>query len=174
MAVALSFPLCTLTLQPNNFICCHPSCLASLPAEFRLYFKGYGKRTDAQKRYLDIFMLSLLPSSFSITSCCYRNLYFIISTLGISIGYFLSDPAMILFQFPSIRWYGVCKYKESMVDEHFNHFFSKPRACLFRFPTNKEKIRKKKSPLETLLHHGLSMSLHNPRPPKMVKHRFTY
>ncbi|KAJ6856056.1 hypothetical protein NC651_040614 [Populus alba x Populus x berolinensis] len=131
MAVALSFPLCTLTLQPNNFICCHPSCLASLPAEFRLYFKGYGKRTDAQKRYLDIFMLSLLPSSFSITSCCYRNLYFIISTLGISIGYFLSDPAMILFQFPSIRWYG-------------------------------------------LLHHGLSMSLHNPRPPKMVKHRFTY
>ncbi|KAJ6859577.1 transmembrane protein 56-B [Populus alba x Populus x berolinensis] len=129
MAVALSFP-CALDTATKQFhllssvlsgiIACRV--VYKLTAFVsRLYFKGYGKLTDAQKVEWNNRGFSTFHALFVASASLYllllsglfyedsrdelvvnRTSTLSNSTLGISIGYFLSDLAMILFHFPAL------------------------------------------------------------------------
>ncbi|KAJ6952174.1 TLC domain-containing protein 4-B isoform X3 [Populus alba x Populus x berolinensis] len=129
MAAALSFP-CALDTATKQFhllssvlsgiIACR--IVYKLTAFVsRLHFKGYGKLTDAQKVEWNNRGFSTFHALFVASASLYllllsglfyedsrdelvvnRTSTLSNSTLGISIGYFLSDLAMILFHFPAL------------------------------------------------------------------------
>lgn len=178
MAAALSFP-CALDTATKQFhllssvlsgiIAC--GIVYKLTAFVsRLYFKGYGKLTDAQKVEWNNRGFSTFHALFVASASLYllllsglfyedsrdelvvnRTSTLSNSTLGISIGYFLSDLAMILFHFPALGGMEYVSIKSPWWMNILIKFFFQSLSLSIRFPTNKEKIRKKRSPLETVI-----------------------
>lgn len=76
---------------------------------------------------------------------------FLLGFVQISIGYFLSDLAMILFHFPALGGMEYVSIKSPWWMNILIKFFFQALSLSIHFPTNKEKLRKKRSPLETVI-----------------------